>query len=108
QIREKEQHATDIEDKVAETVEKLQEQIDLQADRIRELSAELNERNQTVAHLSSQRRHGHSSAASPSLVDKLQHESHRLALFASQDIPSKGPRLRIRHCFLSESENKWL
>ncbi|CAJ0599909.1 unnamed protein product [Cylicocyclus nassatus] len=56
QIREKEQQATVIESKVTETVEKLQEQIDLQADRIRQLSAELNERNQTVAHLSSQLR----------------------------------------------------
>ncbi|KAK6740941.1 hypothetical protein RB195_009035 [Necator americanus] len=54
QIRDKEQHATDVEDKIAETVEKLQEQINIQADRIRELSAELNDRNQTVAHLSSQ------------------------------------------------------
>ncbi|KAK6740940.1 hypothetical protein RB195_009035 [Necator americanus] len=56
QIRDKEQHATDVEDKIAETVEKLQEQINIQADRIRELSAELNDRNQTVAHLSSQLR----------------------------------------------------
>ena len=36
------------------TMEKLQEQINLQGDRIRQLTTELNDRNQTVAHLSSQ------------------------------------------------------
>ncbi|PIO68778.1 hypothetical protein TELCIR_09418, partial [Teladorsagia circumcincta] len=56
EIREKEQRASCIDSKAAETVEKLQEQINIQADRIRQLSSELNERNQTLAVLSSQLR----------------------------------------------------
>ena len=36
------------------TVDRLKEQNDIQADRIRQLSSELNDRNQTVAHLSNQ------------------------------------------------------
>ncbi|VDO58751.1 unnamed protein product [Haemonchus placei] len=56
EIREKEERASSIDSKVSQTVEKLQEQIEIQADRIRQLSNELNERNQTLAVLSSQLR----------------------------------------------------
>ncbi|WKX98596.1 hypothetical protein Q1695_013909 [Nippostrongylus brasiliensis] len=55
EVREKEQRASNV-DKAAELVEKLKEQINIQADRIRQLTSELNERNQTVAHLTSQLR----------------------------------------------------
>ncbi|PAV62783.1 hypothetical protein WR25_23416 [Diploscapter pachys] len=55
-LSEKEAYAKGIERKVMATMEKLQEQINLQGDRIRQLTTELNDRNQTVAHLSSQLR----------------------------------------------------
>ncbi|CAD6188650.1 unnamed protein product [Caenorhabditis auriculariae] len=56
QLLEKEAYTRNIEKKVTATIEKLQEQIGIQNDRIRQLSDELNDRNQTVAHLSGQLR----------------------------------------------------
>ncbi|KAK5969065.1 hypothetical protein GCK32_014210, partial [Trichostrongylus colubriformis] len=56
EIREKEERANSIDSKTAETVGKMQEQINIQADRIRQLNNELNERNQSLAVLSSQLR----------------------------------------------------
>ncbi|CAI4229024.1 unnamed protein product [Auanema sp. JU1783] len=52
----KEDQVQNIEKTVTATILKLQEQIHLQGERIRQLTSEMNDRNQTVAHLSSQLR----------------------------------------------------
>ncbi|CAO4367985.1 unnamed protein product [Caenorhabditis nigoni] len=55
-ILEKEGYTKNLEKKVSTTIQKLQEQITIQSDRIRQLNEELNDRNQTVTHLSQQLR----------------------------------------------------
>ncbi|KAF1768176.1 hypothetical protein GCK72_008138 [Caenorhabditis remanei] len=55
-IQEKEGYTKNLEKKVTSTIQKLQEQITIQSDRIRQLNEELNDRNQTVTHLSQQLR----------------------------------------------------
>ncbi|CCD61961.1 CCDC92/74 N-terminal domain-containing protein [Caenorhabditis elegans] len=55
-ITEKEAYTKNLEKKVSTTIQKLQEQITIQSDRIRQLNEELSDRNQTVTHLSQQLR----------------------------------------------------
>uniref|UniRef100_A0A8R1E3M3 CCDC92/74 N-terminal domain-containing protein n=1 Tax=Caenorhabditis japonica TaxID=281687 RepID=A0A8R1E3M3_CAEJA len=55
-IGEKEEYTKGLERKVTSTIQKLQEQITIQSERIRQLNEELNDRNQTVTHLSQQLR----------------------------------------------------
>ncbi|CAI2347265.1 unnamed protein product [Caenorhabditis sp. 36 PRJEB53466] len=55
-ISEKDVYTKGLEKKVTTTIQKLQEQITIQSDRIRQLNEELNDRNQTVTHLSQQLR----------------------------------------------------
>uniref|UniRef100_A0A1I7TG51 CCDC92 domain-containing protein n=1 Tax=Caenorhabditis tropicalis TaxID=1561998 RepID=A0A1I7TG51_9PELO len=55
-IKEKDAYTSNLEKKVTTTIQKLQEQITIQSDRIRQLNEELNDRNQTVTHLSQQLR----------------------------------------------------
>lgn len=55
-LLEKEGYTKNLEKKVTTTIQKLQEQITIQSDRIRQLNEELNDRNQTVTHLSQQLR----------------------------------------------------
>lgn len=56
QLKIKDEQAAAVEEKVKVTIDRLKEQNDIQGDRIRQLSSELNDRNQTVAHLSNQLR----------------------------------------------------
>ncbi|CAB3404913.1 unnamed protein product [Caenorhabditis bovis] len=53
-VAEKESYIKNVERKVTATIQKLQEQITVQSERIRQLNDELNDRNQTVTHLSQQ------------------------------------------------------
>ncbi|CAI5441663.1 unnamed protein product [Caenorhabditis angaria] len=55
-LAEKEMYTKNLEKKVTATIQKLQEQIQIQSERIRQLNDELNDRNQTVTHLSQQLR----------------------------------------------------